>query len=172
MPNTDSRIKDRAKILYVADGLNANEISRHLAVEFEHPVPSVTITSWINGLGWKEHREEADFRAMEKLKSKREDIVFSRSEKQKEYYSDLADKAADYLELDNKEHQISWDEPDKAVKALDVAIKGEREVDKGLVNIEFATTLLEIIQEEIFDTDVIQRLGIRFREAAQKFQID
>lgn len=167
-----ANVKDKAKRLFIVDGMNSLEISRRIMAEDSYSVAPETVTAWVAAEEWDKHRAEAELRAMEKMKDIREDRILQTTEKQKRIYGQLIEKAASYLDLDDPDHMIAWDEPEKAVKALDLAMKGEREVEKGIINIAFARTLLTIMQEEIEDQDIKQRIAIRFREASQKFQMD
>ena len=50
-----------------------------------------------------------------------------------------------------------------AAKALDVGIKGERNVIEGLINLHFIQEIMGVLVEEIQDRDILARIAVRLK---------
>ena len=55
-----------------------------------------------------------------------------------------------------------------AARTIDMSIQGERETMKGLINIQFVQDILNVLVEEISDTELIGRIASRFQGIIQQ----
>ena len=87
---------------------------------------------------------------------------FARLQKEQlDQYNVVAEKA--YQELDG----LHFDRALDAVRAIDVGIKGQREVLTGLINLQFVQDVLGIIVEEIKDQDSLNRIAVKMKTLVQ-----
>ena len=76
-------------------------------------------------------------------------------------YTTVAEKG--YRELEGLHFDRAFD----AVKAIDVGIKGQREVITGLINLQFVQDVLGILVEEIGDQDILSRVAVKLKTLVQ-----
>ena len=87
---------------------------------------------------------------------------YSRLQKEQlDSYTTVATKG--YRELENLHFDRAFD----AVKAIDVGIKGQRDVISGLINLQFVQDVLGILVEEIGDQDVLSKIATKLKTLVQ-----
>ena len=87
---------------------------------------------------------------------------YSRLQKEQlESYTTVATKG--FRELEG----LHFDKAFDAVKAIDVGIKGQREVISGLINLQFVQEVLSILVEEIGDQDILSRVAVKLKTLVQ-----
>ena len=62
---------------------------------------------------------------------------------------------------------LNFDKASEAAKALDMSMKGEREVIKGMINLQFVQNVLSVLVEEINDEDTLKRIAGRLKALIQ-----
>ena len=124
-------------------------------------VKPVTIYSWAKQYKWDSQRDVARSENQKQL-AETEGQRFARlQQEQLESYTSLASKA--YKELDGLHFDRAFD----AVKAVDIGIKGQREVLSGLVSLGFVQEILAILVEEISDQKVLERIALKLNTLVQ-----
>ena len=68
-----------------------------------------------------------------------------------------------YKELDG----LHFDRVFDAVKAVDIGIKGQRDVMSGLINLQFVQEVLGILVEEIQDQDTLNKIALKLKALVQ-----
>ena len=58
---------------------------------------------------------------------------------------------------------LQFDRAFDAAKVLDMSIQGERKVMEGMINLQFVQSVLNILVEEVSDTELIQRIAGRLK---------
>lgn len=129
-------------------------------------VTAPTIYSWAKKDNWLGQKAVAITDKQQKI-AETEGQKFARlQQEQLENYTDVTKKA--YKELNT----LRFDKPFDAVKALDIGIKGQREVVSGLVNLQFVQDVLSILIEEISDQDILNRIAIKMKTLVQSKEED
>ena len=72
-------------------------------------------------------------------------------------YGQLRQKASSELSL------LQFDRASDAAKALDLGIRGERQVMEGLINLQFVQSVLSVLVEEITDEDVLKKVAVKLK---------
>ena len=134
----------------------ANVISRDGVV-----VKPPTIYAWAKKEGWGEQQAVARSDQQQKL-IESEGQRYSRIQREQlNNYTTVAEKG--YRELEG----LHFDKAFDAVKAIDVGIKGQREVITGLINLQFVQDVLGILVEEIGDQDILSRVAVKLKTLVQ-----
>ena len=63
---------------------------------------------------------------------------------------------------------LQFDKALDAVKAIDVGIKGQREVLSGMINLQFVQDVLGIIIEEVADQDTLNKIAVKLKTLVQQ----
>ena len=154
-------VKLEAMRLFVAGDKTAKEIAEIVSKDNDTEVKPVTIYAWAKQFDWESQRNVARTENQEKL-VETEGQRFTRLQKEQlESYTSLASKA--YKELDGLHFDRAFD----AVKAVDIGIKGQREVLSGLVSLGFVQEILAILVEEISDQKVLERIALKLNTLVQ-----
>ena len=151
-------IKERALGLYIKGDKSAREISEMLWDDFAVEVKPSTIYLWAREGEWGTQQVEVRIEAINKIKES-EGQRFART--QQDTYESLRHKAGHELE------HLNFDKASDAAKALDMGIKGEREVIKGMVNLQFVQNVLSVLVEELNDEDLLKRVAGRLKALIQ-----
>ena len=80
---------------------------------------------------------------------------------QLESYTTVAKKGFNELE------GLNFDRAFDAVKAIDLGIKGQRDVISGLINLQFVQDVLGILVEEISDQAVLNKIANKLKALVQ-----
>ena len=155
-----TNIKLEAMKLFLEGNKTAKEIAKEVSTT-EVEVKPVTIYAWNKQFDWESQRNVARTENQEKL-VETEGQRFSRLQKEQlESYTSLASKA--YKELDGLHFDRAFD----AVKAVDIGIKGQRDVMSGLINLQFVQEVLGILVEEIQDQDTLNKIALKLKALVQ-----
>ena len=121
-----------------------------------------TIYAWAKKEGWGERQAVERSNQQQKLVES-EGQRYSRLQKaQLDSYTTVATKG--YRELENLHFDRAFD----AVKAIDVGIKGQREVISGLINLQFVQDVLGILVEELGDDqEVLSKIATKLKTLVQ-----
>ena len=76
-------------------------------------------------------------------------------------YESMRHKAGHELE------HLNFDKAFDAAKALDMSMKGEREVIKGMINLQFVQNVLSVLVEEINDEATLKKIAGRLKGLIQ-----
>jgi len=154
-------IKERALGLYIKGDKSAREIVEMLWDDFTIEVKPSTIYLWAREGGWGVQQVEVRTDALIKIKET-EGQRFARTQQEHlDTYESMRHKAGHELE------HLNFDKASDAAKALDMSMKGEREVIKGMINLQFVQNVLSVLVEEINDEDTLKRVAGRLKALIQ-----
>jgi|TARA_R110000824_G_scaffold308101_1_gene495654 hypothetical protein len=157
MPKVFSpKIKELAHKLYL-EGQSAADISAAIQKKHKSQVGVSTIYQWVQANDWKVSKAVARTASLEQLQES-ETLRFHRIQQEHlDVYGKLRTKAATELDM------LQFDRAFDAAKALDVGIKGERNVIEGLINLHFIQEIMGVLVEEIQDRDILARIAVRLK---------
>tara|TARA_R110002012_G_scaffold41003_7_gene112613 strand:+ start:3718 stop:4218 length:501 start_codon:yes stop_codon:yes gene_type:complete len=154
-------IKLKAMKLYVSGDKTAKEIA-DIVSQDGVPVKTPTIYAWAKKEKWGQQKAVAITDEQQKV-AETEGARFARMQREQlDNYSVVASKA--YTELDG----LHFDKALDAVKAIDVGIKGQREVLSGMINLQFVQDVLGILIEEISDQDTLNKIAVKLKTLVQQ----
>ena len=156
-------VKTEAMKLFLDGDKTAKEIAKILSVDDISVQPS-TIYSWAKRQKWGQQKSVARADERQKL-AESEGQKFARIQKEHLDNYDIVTRKA-YEELDD----LRFDKAFDAVKALDIGIKGQREVISGLINLQFVQDIMSILVEEIEEQDLLNRIAIKMKTLVQQNQ--
>ena len=78
-------------------------------------------------------------------------------EEQMGQYTNMAIKSSAELK------GLSFDRALDATRAADIAIKGQRDVMQGMVNMNFVNDIMAVLIDEISDADTLQRISTKLK---------
>ena len=146
--------------LFVTGDKTAKQIAEIISKDGDEVKP-VTIYAWAKQYGWGEQKNMARSENQKQI-AETEGQRFARlQQEQLESYTSLASKA--YKELDGLHFDRAFD----AVKAVDIGIKGQREVLSGLVSLGFVQEILAVLVEEISDQKVLEKIALKLNTLVQ-----
>ena len=157
MPKTfPIAVKERALELYL-QGHSPKDISTTLRTEFENNVTQSTVYAWSKQEGWEERKSEAYVSSLERIQETEGQKINRIQQEHFDTYESLRHKASHELEL------LQFDRAADAAKALDLGIRGERQVMEGLINLQFVQSVLGVLVEELTDEDVLRRVAVKLK---------
>lgn len=149
--------REKALKLYLG-GDSLKVIANILAAEYDRPCKPANISSWSKIGKWSKLKEQTKILAISEIVSKKKNDFVQISEEQAKIYRDVREKANEELQA------LSFDRPLDAVRALDIGIQGERKISAGIFQVDFLQKIVQIILEEVKDSDAVRRIGIRFQQ--------
>jgi len=152
-----SDVKNKALELYLPNNKSAREIAEMLWEEFEVNVKPTTIYMWARENNWDEHKGEVQAQAIQQLKESSGQRIARIQGEHAQEYTNLREKAS--RELDH----LGFDKAYDAAKALDLGIKGERQIMEGMINLQFVQNVLNVLVEEIAEEEVLRKISIKLR---------
>lgn len=154
-------IKLEAMKLYVSGEKTAKEIANEIS-QNGVVVKPVTIYAWAKKENWAEQKAVARTDSQQEIVES-DGAKFARMQKnQLDNYTIIANKA--FRELD----ELHFDKAAEAVKAIDIGIKGQREVLSGMINLQFVQDVLSILIEEIKDQDTLNKIAVKLKTLVQQ----
>jgi hypothetical protein len=142
-------------------GETAREIAEQVSINGTVVTPP-TIYAWAKREGWKTQKNVARTDQQQKL-AETEGHRFARLQQEHlENYTVATNKASRELA------GLTFDKASDAVKALDIGIKGQREVLSGLINLQFVQEVLGILVEEVNDQDILNRVALKLKTLVQQ----
>lgn len=160
MANTYSReTKIKALELYLEGDKSASKISKQLKEELGVDVPTPTIYTWIREEDWDKKLEKIEYDSRLQVENNQLETRTKLAEEHLEQYRDIRERAKEDLDL------LEFNNAEGAIRAIDTAIKGERDIQAGIISAQFVAAVLRIIIEEVKDKDLRDRIGIKLREA-------
>ena len=154
-------VKTRALELYLPNDKSAREIAGMLWEEFEVDVKPTTIYMWARENSWDEHKEEVKAQAIQQVKESSGQRIARLQEEHADEYTRLREKAAREL------NHLGFDKAFDAAKALDMGIKGERQIMEGMINLQFVQNVLNVLVEEISEEEVLRKIATKLRALIQ-----
>ena len=154
-------IKIRALALYIKGDQSAREISEQLFDEFTTEIKPSTIYLWARQNDWELEKKEVEVKAIEQVKESSGQRFARIQEEHLQEYGQLREKAAHDLDV------LPFDKAFDAAKALDMGIKGERQIMEGMINLQFVQNVLSVLVEEISDEALLRTLAQRLRSLIQ-----
>ena len=154
-------VKLEAMSLFLEGDKTAKEIASVISRDGVVVKPP-TIYAWTKKEGWGERQAVERSNQQQKLVES-EGQRYSRLQKEQlDSYTTVATKG--YRELENLHFDRAFD----AVKAIDVGIKGQREVISGLINLQFVQDVLGILVEELGDDqEVLSKIATKLKTLVQ-----
>ena len=157
MPKTfPIAVKERALELYL-QGHSSKDISTTLRTEFDNNVTQSTVYAWIKQDGWEERKAQVYVSSLEKIQESEGQKINRLQHEHFDSYESLRHKAIHELEL------LQFDRAADAAKALDLGIRGERQVMEGLINLQFVQSVLSVLVDEIGDEAVLMRISVKLK---------
>ena len=159
-------VRLEAMALYVAGEHSAKQITEKLSDRFGIDVTISTIYAWSKRFNWDEKRLEiqsAGTTAIMETESQR----FARLNTE---HLDIYGKIRQKAETDLV--GLEFHDAGTAARTIDMGIQGERETMKGLINIQFVQDILNVLVEEISDSDLLGRIASRFQGIIQQAGVD
>ena len=154
-------IKNKALALYIKGDKSAREITEVLWEDFAIAVKPSTIYMWAREGDWGIQQSEVRVEAIEKIKES-EGQRYARTQREHlDTYESMRHKAGHELE------HLNFDKAFDAAKALDMSMKGEREVIKGMINLQFVQSVLSVLVEEINDETTLKKIAVRLKGLIQ-----
>ena len=149
-------VKTRSLELFLL-GQSAKTISDSVSKEFKLSVKPSTIYAWANQYNWGETRAVTRAAAVELVVESETHRYARLQEEHLTAYEGLRKKANSELGTLNFERAFD------SVRAIDVAIKGERNVMLGMINLQFVQEIMSVLVEEVRDPDALARIAFRLK---------
>ena len=157
MPKTfPLAVKERALELYL-QGSSPKDVSEVLRDEFTNDVTQSTVYAWVKQEGWEEKKQLVYADSLIHIQESEGQKLNRIQQEHWDGYSNLRHKATHELEF------LQFDKAADAAKALDLGIRGERQIMEGLINLQFVQNVLEVLVDEITDEDVLRRVALKLK---------
>ncbi len=157
MPKTfPLEVKERALEIYL-QGYSPKDIAESLRDEFANDVTQSTVYAWVKQEGWEEKKQLVYAESLAQIQESEGQKINRIQQEHWDGYSSLRHKAMHELDL------LQFDKASDAAKALDLGIRGERQVMEGLINLQFVQNVLEVLVDEIHDEDVLRRVAMKLK---------
>ena len=157
MPKTfPLEVKERALEIYL-QGYSPKDIAESLRDEFANGVTQSTVYAWVKQEGWEEKKQLVYAESLAQIQESEGQKINRIQQEHWDGYSSLRHKAMHELDL------LQFDKASDAAKALDLGIRGERQVMEGLINLQFVQNVLEVLVDEIHDEDVLRRVAMKLK---------
>tara|TARA_R110000824_G_scaffold88088_2_gene216703 strand:- start:516 stop:1016 length:501 start_codon:yes stop_codon:yes gene_type:complete len=149
-------IKLKAMELFLEGELTAKKIAEVVSTQ-EHVVSPPTIYMWARKEKWGEQKIQEYVDNQTDVARKKARDYSEIQEDQMNQYTDLATKA-------NAEIKgLTFDRALDATRAADIAIKGQREVMQGMINMNFVNDIMAVLIDEVNDADTLQRIAAKLK---------
>jgi len=149
-------VKNKALELYL-QGYSSKDVADSLRTEFSNNVTQSTVYAWIKEGEWELKKNENYTNGLVKIQETEGQKLNRIQQEHWDNYGDLRQKAIHELE------HLPFDKASDAAKALDLGIRGERQVMEGLVNLQFVQNVLEVLVDEIKDEEVLRRIALKLK---------
>ena len=149
-------IKLKAMELFLEGELTAKQIAEVVSTQ-EHVVSPPTIYMWARKEKWGEQKIQEYVDSQTDVAKKRAKDYSEIQEDQMNQYTDLATKANAELK------GLTFDRALDATRAADIAIKGQREVMQGMINMNFVNDIMAVLIDEVNDADTLQRIAAKLK---------
>ena len=161
MPKTlPPQIKLDAMKLYL-EGQTAAYIAETLISKHNVKMNPSTIYGWAKSGKWGENKALARADAVEKI----QETETQRYARLQTEHLDTYEKLRKKADSDLGTH--IFDRAFDAAKALDLGIKGERTVMEGMINLQFIQDVMNVLVEEVADTEALKRIAFKLKTLVQ-----
>ena len=157
---TPDSIKLQAMELFLTGDYSARQIAEMISTK-EYKIKPVTIYAWGWRENWTERAAVAKVEEQDKIVKNDAKRFNQLQEKQLEAYTKLANKGAVSLDY------LDFDKALDASRAMDLGIRGQRDVMQGMVNLQFVQDLLGILVDEVKDQDQLNRIATKMKTLVQ-----
>ena len=154
-------VKLEAMRLFIAGDKTAKEIAEIVSKDNDTEVKPVTIYAWAKKDRWGEQKDVARTNEQQKLVESEGQKFARLQQEQLSNYTEVAEKAQRELK------GLTFDRALDAVRAIDVGIRGQRDVLAGLINLQFVQDVLGILVEEIDDQDTLNKIAVKLKTNAK-----
>ena len=149
-------IKLKAMELFLEGDKTAKQIAAEVSTD-EHVVSPPTIYMWAKKEKWGEQKIQAVIDQQSGIVKQKAKDYSELQDEQLSQYSDMATKASAEL------RGLEFDRALDATRAADIAIKGQREVMQGMLNLNFINDIMAVLIDEIKDADTLQRISTKLK---------
>jgi hypothetical protein len=149
-------IKLKAMELFLEGELTAKQIAEVVSTQ-GHVVSPPTIYMWARKEKWGDQKIQEYVDSQTDVARKKARDYSEIQEDQMNQYTDLATKANAELK------GLTFDRALDATRAADIAIKGQREVMQGMINMNFVNDIMAVLIDEINDADTLQRIAAKLK---------
>ena len=157
----DREVRNNARDLYLT-GYTVTEV----AVELEIPVP--TIRYWQNKDNWTDSKRNLELSTNDStLDEIAGNLTRSRSQAMQDYIR-IQEVAKDGI----YDEELRFRDKKQAVDALAIGLKGERELLNQNVSMQLILEIAKVLDEEITDPFIRQRVGNKLAAIGQLFAAD
>jgi len=150
------KVKAEAMSLFL-EGVAAKDIAETVSSNHKVVVKPSTIYAWSKQYNWKETQQISRATAVEKAAESETERFQRIQQEHLDMYGALRTKASTEL------HVNTFDRASDAAKALDLGIKGERQVMEGFINLNFISEVMAILVDEIKDGDTLTRIAVKLK---------
>tara|TARA_R100000005_G_C4961491_1_gene177985 strand:+ start:87 stop:590 length:504 start_codon:yes stop_codon:yes gene_type:complete len=156
-------VKLEAMKLFLQGNLTAKEIAEQISVDGVVVKPP-TIYAWAKKEKWAEQKSVA-------IADKKQEIAETEAQR----FARLQEEQLDsYTQISNKASReitsLHFDRALDAARAVDIGIKGQREVLSGMVSYQFVQDVLHVLTSEINDSETIQRIAVKLKTLVQNLE--
>jgi len=144
--------------------LEGNKTAKEIAEEISTPeieVKPVTIYAWAKKDRWGEQKDVARTNEQQKLVETEGQRFARLQQEQLTNYTEVAEKAQRELK------GLTFDRAEAAVRAIDIGIRGQRDVLNGLINLQFVQDVLRVLVSKIDDQTLLDEIAIELKTLIQ-----
>lgn len=158
------KVREFAFRMYLDGSHTKKDIAEAILDKYDLPVSEGAINDWARVYNWKAKKDEANVTALEKVANGDVARRVLQTEDQIENYDEIRGKAMEALD------DLGFKSAEGAAAAVDMAIKGARSIEKGLLSAQLVSEVVKIIVEEVKDPELRERLGTRMSSLVGQIQ--
>jgi len=160
-------VKEKTRKLFLA-GYPLDEVAKMVNQECNTDYEQAVYRRMVYRYGWHLERDRLDFNALATInKGNNVPDITQRTDDHVKSYQQLTEKAKD--QLFDPEHGLPFVTAGEATRALDIGIRGERQIMGGLISIRLVEDVIAIIDETIKDSDVKKIVGAKLKVLAARY---
>ena len=156
-------VKLKAMELFLRGDLTAKEIAEQLSVDGVVVKPP-TIYAWAKKEKWAEQKSVAIAEKKQEIAETEAQRFARLQEEQLDSYTQISNKASREIT------SLHFDRALDAARAVDIGIKGQREVLSGMVSYQFVQDVLHVLTSEIQDSETIQKIAVKLKTLVQNLE--
>lgn len=158
-------IKEIVRSRYLGEVITLKTIYKDLEENGLGDVVSLpALYRWKQIEKWDDLRQEVQDRKNAKLVERAADSLAETSREHLDNYIRIRRKAGLSLGLEDESLPIDFDKSIEAIKAVDLAIQGERKIQAGMIGKTLLDGILMILTEEINDEATLFRIASKFKK--------
>jgi len=152
------KYRQKALELYLKD-YTYSEIAKNLTESFGRIVSVQDISYWVRSGKWADRKNTMLTEVNENTVKIISDDLLARSKEQLGAYRDMVAMGLEAI----TDKTVTVDKVGEAVELIDRGIRGERQINSGLVAFKYIEHVVQIISEEVKDEEVLKRIASRLR---------